>query len=155
MQSHKHFIGLLVIAPALFLTSPRANGSLGGGISQGTASLSQQRTRLSATTVGNVALFGGGDTTGNVNSDRVDLYNASTNAWTTATLSQPRTWLAATSAGGKAFFAGGLGDGFTYSNVVDIYNLSTNSWSTTALSSGRQQIGATGIGTKAMFAGGF
>src|SRR4051812_21536917 len=67
-----------------------------------TASLSQARSALAATTVGNLALFAGGYN--GTQSDRVDIYNATSGNWTIASLSQPRFWLAATSVGNLALF---------------------------------------------------
>ena len=40
-------------------------------------------------------------------SNAVDIYNTSTNTWSTATLSQARDYLAAAAAGNEVFFAGG------------------------------------------------
>ncbi len=79
-----------------------------------TAQLSVARSNLAATSVGNVAIFAGGDIPSvlmshyNV-SDAVDLYNSASGAWSTARLSVARSNLAATSVGNVAIFAGGLG----------------------------------------------
>jgi hypothetical protein len=61
-----------------------------------TATLSQARFDLAATSVGNLVLFGGG-VNSNVHSNVVDVFNVTSNTWTTATLSQARSALAATS----------------------------------------------------------
>ena len=72
------------------------------------AHLSKARMSFAATSVGNVALFAGGyDLSRGV--DVVDLYNLSTDTWTTAQLSVGRYLLAATSVGNVALFAGGYG----------------------------------------------
>jgi hypothetical protein len=76
-----------------------------------TARLSVARYSLAATSVGNVAVFAGGQTrdTYDGRSDVVDFYNSETGTWTTAQLSVGRSYLAATSVGNVAFFAGGIG----------------------------------------------
>jgi hypothetical protein len=80
----------------------------------------------------------------------VDIYDSSSNTWSTHTLSQARANLAATTVGTKAIFAGGSG-----SNVVDIYDSSSNTWSTATISQARSSLAATTVGTKAIFAGGY
>jgi hypothetical protein len=126
-----------------------------------TASLSQARVYLAATSVGNLAFFAGGGTFANGGqiggySSLVDIYNASSNTWTTASLSQPRRELTATSVGDLALFAGGLSVGAapTYFSIVDIYNASSNSWTTASLSQARDILAATSLGDLAFFAGG-
>jgi autotransporter-associated beta strand protein len=86
-----------------------------------TASLSQARDDLSATTAGGKVFFAGGRTQG-VYSNVVDIYDTATGLWSTASLSQARNGLSATSAGNKVLFGGGW-TGSVYSNVVDIYTL--------------------------------
>jgi hypothetical protein len=73
-----------------------------------TASLSQTRIHLVATSVGNLALFAGGNIGINEASAVVDIYSYSNNTWTNASLSQTRYALAATSVGNLALFAGGI-----------------------------------------------
>lgn len=112
-----------------------------------TAALSQNRFLLAATSVGDLALFGGG--ANNVNSTllvTVEIYNASSGGWTTTSLSQPRAQLAATSVGNLAFFAGGIMNGSSFpSAVVDIYNSSSNTWTTATLSQARYGMAATSM----------
>jgi hypothetical protein len=64
---------------------------------------------LSATSVGNLAIFAGGFNDGKA-TDVVDLYNHVTKSWTTARLSVGRARLAAASVGNVAIFAGGFWD---------------------------------------------
>jgi hypothetical protein len=63
--------------------------------------LSQPRCCLAATSVGNLVLFGGGRKIDNQSNDNpsnvVDVFNVTSNTWTTATLSEARFALAATS----------------------------------------------------------
>jgi hypothetical protein len=94
-----------------------------------TAQLSVWRYLLSATSVGNVAIFAGGSTgiysltlfvgvcdaggcrlmgvTAGSSSNAVDLYNGASGTWSTAQLSVARYSFAATSVGNVAIFAGG------------------------------------------------
>jgi len=128
--------------------------------------LSAPRTELSAVTVGNKVLFAGGVEILNIPQnpdtpvemtvhDAVDIYDLTTDTWSTAQLSQARGGMAHAVIGEKAFFAGGyLGDG-TVSNVVDIYDASTDTWTTDTLSLARAFYGSgTSQGTKVYFAGG-
>lgn len=112
-----------------------------------TARLFEARYALAATSVGNLALFGGGLTA------TVDIFDSSSNSWTTARLSQPRSYLTATSVANFALFAGGITEGGV-SNVVDIFDSSSNSWTTAMLSQPRAYLGSTSIGQKAFFIGG-
>jgi hypothetical protein len=76
------------------------------GITQTTATLSEARYWLAATSSGELVFFGGGrNATGA--SARVDIYNVTCGIWTTATLSVPRRKIAAASSGNLVFFAGG------------------------------------------------
>ncbi len=127
-----------------------------------TSALSMARGWLSATTVGDLAIFAGGSTT--TMTDRVDIYDNLNDTWTTAALSEARCCLAATTVGTKALFAGGLaaltGGSLIGSDVVDIYDASvgppsdSNAWSVTRLSVPRALLGATTVGHRAFFAGG-
>jgi len=91
----------------------------------------------------------------------VDIYDTSTNSWSTTNLSQARSRISATSAGGKVFFGGGVSKEdfvpltLTLSSVVDIYDTSTNSWSTTNLSQARYSLAATSADGKVFFGGGY
>ena len=151
---------LLPAVCAAVLTASLSGSARAAELIHTTATLSQARFDLAATTVGSKALFAGGDS-GWVSgcivyfepSDVVDIYDTATDLWTTATLSQARTGLAATSVGSKAMFAGG--DGFDRSNVVDMYDDATGLWSTATLSQARRGLAATSAGSKALFAGGY
>jgi len=72
-----------------------------------TGSLSEARFALAATTVGELALFGGGLNNVPSFSARVDIYNSTSGTWSTATLSEARAFLAATAVGDLALFGGG------------------------------------------------
>jgi len=131
-----------------------------------TATLSVARSNLAATSVGNVALFGGGagNFTDNAYYNTVDIYDATSGTWSTASLSVARWGLAATSVGNVALFGGGYNDDGGYSseycnidgncNVVDIYDATTGTWSTATLSVARSNLAATSVGNVALFGGG-
>ena len=72
-----------------------------------TDQLSQARNLLSATTVGNKAIFAGGYSSVVGSSDVVDIYDADSDTWSTYQLSQSRSNMGATTVGNIAFFAGG------------------------------------------------
>jgi hypothetical protein len=134
-----------------------------------TTTLSQARHGMAAVTVGSMALFAGGafDSCGsyncdkdNVQSNRVDLYNSSTNAWSTAILSQARSYLAGTAHGTKAFFAGGdisVTNNLRESSRVDIYDSATGTWTSIDFpdsSRRRTLLGAAASGRAVIFLGG-
>jgi hypothetical protein len=61
---------------------------------------------LAATSLGNFAFFGGGQTNGNQTSKIVDIFNSTSQTWNTSTLSQARYHLAASSIGEIVAFGG-------------------------------------------------
>jgi len=126
--------------------------------------LSKARAGMAVAAAGNKIVFAGGQSNGctgswceDWGSSRVDIYDVSTNTWSTAELSAHRYGIAAIAVGNKIFFAGGeSGDGAfnsLYSNV-DIYDVSTNTWSVASLSLPRSSIAVAAIGNKIFFAGG-
>jgi len=119
-----------------------------------TATLSQNRSNLAATSSGELVFFGGGwNITAVV--DQVDIYNVTSGSWTTATLSVPRAELTATSSGNLVFFAGGWDETTTTYNQVDIYNVSSGNWSTATLTQARYGLAATSVGDLVLFGGGY
>ncbi len=142
-----------------------------GTIASAQQGLSQPRSGLSATTVGNEVLFAGGFNSDGPSND-VDIYNAETRSTTPAPegLSQARGYCTAITVGTKAIFAGGwtgssLGtpvngpsqnQNSLMSNVVDIYDASAppnQQWSTTTLSQAGY-VQALTVGYQVLFAGG-
>ncbi len=120
--------------------------------------LSKTRYEVSMASAGNKILFAGGveyNGTLNVASSRVDIYNYSTNTWTTAELSQARYQMATVVSGNKIFFAGGLNGSPNSISTVDIYDVVTDTWSVAHLSQGRAALSAAAAGNKVLFAGGF
>ena len=98
-----------------------------------TASLSQARSQLAATSVGDFAFFAGGfgfDTEPS-SSNVVDIYHVPSDTWYTAQLSIARMNLMGTRVGNKAIFAGGGSGG----KQVDIFELTdTTTWTRPAAS---------------------
>ena len=83
--------------------------------------LSEARWNLSATTVGNYALFGGGY--GDMGyQNTVDSYDSNLTKGTSSPLSKARWNLSATTVGNYALFGGGYGD-MGSQNTVDAYTL--------------------------------
>jgi hypothetical protein len=125
------------------------------GITRSTATLSEARACLAATSSGDLVFFGGGlNGTGIArHSSRVDICNVRRGSWTTSKLSVPRYWLAATSSGNLVIFAGG-GDEIPAYNQVDIYNLADARWRTATLSQARFGLAATSVRNLVLFGGG-
>jgi hypothetical protein len=118
-----------------------------------TASLSQARAHLAATSVADrYALFAGGYNMSEP-SNVVDIFDSLSGTWRTTTLSQARCSLAATSLCNLAFFGGGQIH-LEACNDVDIFNATTQTWSTTTLSQARYWLAATSTRNKVIFAGG-
>jgi hypothetical protein len=129
--------------------------------------LSQARFGIGVSTLGNKIFFAGGivplpgppgpgcyitnmiDTRTAV----VDIYDVSTNTWSTSQLSSPRVVTGSVTSN-KAVFAGNEQLVWTTNDRADIYDGGTNSWSIGSLSFTRHILAATVIGNKCFFAGG-
>ena len=125
----------------------------------GTATpLSEARAGLAATSVGNYALFGGGqiDIGHAEYKNTVDAYDTSLTRTIPTALSEARAGLAATSVGNYALFGGGQIDigHAEYKNTVDAYDTSLTRTIPTALSEARAGLAATTVGNYALFGGG-
>jgi hypothetical protein len=117
--------------------------------------LSEARTMVSVASAGNKILFAGGQTSAGTPSSTVDIYDISTQLWSTTQLSVARYGIATISAGNKIYFAGGISQNIdTPSSRVDIYDVASNSWSAAQLSQPRTGISAATIGNKILFSGG-
>jgi hypothetical protein len=120
--------------------------------------LSKTRYGITMAAAGDKILFAGGsENSGSITipSTRVDIYNTTTNTWSTAELSRARYEMSTVTAGNKIFFAGGLDGSPNSIASVDIYDVVTNTWSTAQLSQGRAGLAAASVGNKVMFAGGY
>ena len=118
-------------------------------------SLSEGRIGLVSASANNKILFAGGIVSG-AYSSRVDIFDITTNTWTTAELTQPeRQGMAVATVGNKILFAGGGdNDNGATTTRVDIYDALNNTWSTAELSQGREYFAAATLGEKVFFAGG-
>ncbi len=135
-------------------------------ISTGTwtiAQLSQARQGMGVAVLGNRIFFAGGilprvgppygcyiTNVGDTRRSEIDIYDASTNTWSTAQLSSVRM-PAGASAGNKVVFAG---DDEYFTAGIDIYDAGSNSWSTSTLSAGREIYQPAVAGNKIYFGGG-
>jgi len=130
-----------------------------------TAHLSERRMDLAIGVVGNKVFFAGGlggpgnSPPSNV-SKKVDIYDNSTNSWSTAMLSEGRACLSAVTIGNRIYFAGGNKANGIYtvsctpSNRVDVYDNLTGAWSVTYMNESESYQAATAIGDKIIWAGG-
>ena len=120
------------------------------------------RSGVASVAVGNKVFFAGGVDFDEINYDVydpvsvVDIYDISTNSWSTANLSEARGCCKAVVSGNKIFFAGGLKANNILSDKVDIYDIQTNSWSSTQLPGGARTLGAVvALQNKIYFCGGY
>lgn len=120
--------------------------------------LSERRTVLAATTVGNYGLFGGGyfilKNMSYISFPTVDAYSASLVRSTPASLSEAKYGLAATTVGDFGLFGGGNDRYHDASSVVDAYSATLVRSTPTALSEARNNLAATSVGGYALFGGG-
>lgn len=128
-------------------------------LTHGTASsLSEARTLLNGTTVGQQAIFAGGSSGGSSNSvsNLVDVYNNSMMRSQALPLSVARDLIGAAYVGNKkyALFTGGRDGNSNAVNTVDAYNSSLSKVSVSALSGNRYWHCAASIGGYAIIAGG-
>ena len=119
--------------------------------------LTAARFKLAATTVGNYALFAGGEDNSNTHV-RVDAYDSSLTRTIPAELSVARHSMAATTVGNYALFGGGEYKNSSNVSVtteeVDAYDSSLTRTIPTVLSLNRSRLAATTVGNYALFGGG-
>jgi hypothetical protein len=116
--------------------------------------LSIPRIAIATVTAGNKIFFAGGANDTTVLS-RVDIYDMSSQSWSTAELSIPREVGGAVACGNKVLFAGGVNGAGVPFTRIDIYDLSTQSWSTAELPfvpTFPYYFVAAAVGNKALFA---
>ncbi len=116
-------------------------------------SLSLPRQGVLIQSAGNKILFAGGEGPANTISSRVDIYDLSTQSWSTANLSVARNAMGAVTLGSKIYFAGG--NNGSPSSRIDIYDASSDTWSTAELSEPREDVIAVAAGNKVVLAGGY
>lgn len=118
--------------------------------------LSVGRNELVASTVGNYALFAGGEITDSVTfSTQVDAYSNSLSRSNPSPLNTIHGKLAATTIGNYAIFAGEGISNNTYVSVVNAYNTSLTKTIPTLMTIKRHNMAATSVGNYAIFAGGY
>jgi hypothetical protein len=113
-------------------------------------------------TAGNKIVFAGGfeidNNVGSLPSTKVNIFDITTQTWSSADLTNHGGHIATIAAGDKIFFAGGAaangGSSGIASSRVDIYNTTANIWTSTELSEARSGISAVKAGNKILFAGG-
>ena len=139
-----------------YVKGSKVTGTLGTKITSFTkntpSSLSVSRSRLAGASVGNYALFAGGQSGSSSSYSAVDAYNSSLTRSTPTELSTPRRALVGASVGNYALFAGGT-DGSTLT-TVDAYNSSLTRSTPTELSTKRYNSSGASVGNYALFAGG-
>jgi hypothetical protein len=123
------------------------------------AYLSVPRLVFSPVAAGNKIFLAGGQKyepqTGYTSYDVIDVYDITTEKWTSLNLSEPRALLGAAALGDKVFFAGGVNfQDNIISDKVDIYDVKTGVWTFAKLSSPRFFLASSAIGNKVIFAGG-
>ena len=130
------------------------------GLEHSTAAtgLSLARHRISAVSVGDYALFGGGDTNGSDYKTTVDVYTSKLVKGTASSLSAARIYMATTTVGNYALFGGGhagsSNSATAYFNTVDAYNTNLTRSTPTTLSNKPNYLAATTVGNYALFGGG-
>lgn len=118
-------------------------------------SLSKEKYSLAATTVGDYAIFGGGQLSGSKQyTNTVDAYNVTLTKSELTALELSSSDLAATAVGNYALFAGGHRKGAINDDVTS-YNTSLTRTLATSLTIERWDLAATTVGNYALFGGGF
>ena len=109
-----------------------------------------------ATSIGEYALFGGGNTvtSGSTNTASVIAYTAALVKSAPAQLSTARCMLAGVNVGDYALFGGGTNNASAYYRNMDGYTSQLVSASVTALDTARYGLSAANVGDYALFAGG-
>lgn len=119
--------------------------------------LSSPKSNSSVAAAGNKIVFASGWANGTGGATSLaDIYDLTTQTWSTYALQNSRYRSAVAVNGDKIFFAGG---GYfyddNYDSTVEIYNATNNSWNLTSLLSERTEGAGVSIGDKVIFAGGY
>ena len=88
-------------------------------------SMPEPRQQTASVSFGNTIIIAGGFSAGKP-TDRVDIYNSSTGAWTRSKLSAPKTDMSAAVINNKAFF---LGRANINNDTIDVYDNQVGAWS--------------------------
>jgi hypothetical protein len=129
-----------------------------------TVELSMARWGMAAAVANKRALFAGGcyDLYGPGSNflftNRVDIYDATGNSWSTSALSEARVEFTGSTVGNKIYFAGGTvlfnASDYSSTSTIDIYDASNNSWSTSSLSATKGAHAGVAVNNKIYWAGG-
>lgn len=123
-----------------------------------TAMLSVARQDISSASVGSKMIFAGGWTYATsgavILKDKVDIYDATTNTWSTANLSTPRYGMKVSVIGSKVYFAGGTAKTNSLSKRIDIYDSATNTWSFINMPAAKTGYAKVDMGNRIFYAGG-
>ena len=110
---------------------------------------------MTATAHGDKLYFAGGLAANNVTSNRIDIYDVTTGAWTIDSLSVDRQYACSGIVGDLVLFAGGTDNqALNGIQTVDIYNTISGLWSTSSLAAGRFFASAATANNKLLIAGG-
>ncbi|KAJ2305904.1 hypothetical protein IWW51_003504 [Coemansia sp. RSA 2702] len=119
------------------------------------AMLSVPRSSISATSVGQLALFAGGRLQNGSYTDVVDIYDRKAKKWTASRLSAARSEIGAGSVAGRyALFAGGFDASFKPMSLVDVYDAETGKWLQLQMSMPRAAPRLLDLGSVAAIVGG-
>ena len=116
--------------------------------------LSELRYGVAVASAGNKILFAGGLLENWQYSSRIDIYDITSNTWSTSELTVPGYHIKAVACGNKIILAGGEHDYGFPSKFIDIYDATTNTWSVDSLSQPRFDMTIGAVGNKVFFAGG-
>lgn len=127
-----------------------------------TGTLNDPRKVSVVAAVGNKILFAGGIPVptgpGPNFSATVDIYDITTNSWSTASLSQARSGMTVATMGSKVFFAGGTGilpsGSVGLTSRIDIYDAIADSWSTMEMPHADGLLSSLASGNKLVIVGG-
>jgi hypothetical protein len=122
------------------------------------STLSHTRQFIRVASAANKIVFAGEGTSMSLSPETtsLDIYDITSNTWTSKQLTEARTGMGVAVYNNKIFFAGGTpdgGDNFE-SSTVDIYDASANSWSSAQLGQVRSVTAGATNGNRVLFAGG-
>ncbi len=121
-------------------------------------SLSARKYSMASAVINNKVFFAGGyyeeDPRNYLVSNKVEIYDLSTNSWSITTLSEARVYVSAVTTGNKIYFAGGINGSNATTKRVDVYDNTTNSWSTFNLQEPKAAMSSIIVGNKIYWAGG-
>jgi hypothetical protein len=129
------------------------------------SNLSEPRAFIKAIELEGEIYFAGGLKSGRTFSNKIDIYSAQSNDWSTAILpGTPRVIIGAATADNKLFFCGGYTEFADYTGFgevlniavkdIDIYNVTSGNWTSDTMQAARSSFGAFTHDNKLYLAGG-